>query len=232
MDTGIWKTISDEYKAAKKCLWCPKHSGNWWRDDDGGMYHLWRAYHLATAAEEKDSLLYARILMMMNDEIHNVYSHTRFHKYVEPAMAFYNKAIEAGDKPCEKELEKARFYYNSLKYELEMTAETSEQYEKSYSMIPGLNEIEDFQFHDSKPLHFEHDSTSAKLVLKYDSVTVTFAFEGLVEIEVNGDPTVNWINDFYCYRAFHNDKLLKFDIGYYRILCENINIVKVVRDGE
>ena len=75
MNVELWSEISDEYNAAKKCLWCPEHATEWLRDDDEGMYRLWRAYHLAANAEEKNDLLYARVLMMMSDEQHNIHSY-------------------------------------------------------------------------------------------------------------------------------------------------------------
>ena len=78
--------------------------------------------------------------------------------------------------------------------------------------------------------HTAEDYDMAKQCLWcLDGLVVTFEFEGLVDIEVNGDPTTNWINDFYCYPAFHNKDLLKFDIGYYRILCEKIKVIAVER---
>ncbi|MDO4491815.1 MAG: hypothetical protein Q4B85_12180 [Lachnospiraceae bacterium] len=229
----IWKTIAEDYEIAKQCLWCPKHPGGWIRQEDKGRYYLWKAYYAATQTEPKDYLLYARVLMMMNDEQHHAWEYDRFHKYIAPAKEAYAVAIhEGGKQPTAKEIEKVNFLFDSLQYVLKKTENTSEQVIDAYKLIEGLNDIQDFQFHDSKPIWFEHTSDRATLKLDFDGVVVTFSFEGLIDIEVNGDPTTNWINDFYCYPAFHNKDVLQFDIGYYRILCEKINVTDVERIAE
>ena len=98
----IWNSIANDYEEAKKCLWCPKNSGVWYRDEDKGMYHLWRAYFEAVQATTKDDLLYARVLMMMNDEQHNLHEYTRFHKYIAPAKEAYERAIQRGNNKLTK----------------------------------------------------------------------------------------------------------------------------------
>lgn len=226
---GIWETILSDYKIAKQCLWCPKHAGYWYREEDRGMYHLWKAYYAAIQADTKENLLYARILMMMHDEQHHADKYDRFHKYVAPAKEAYEKALLEDRKPTGKELEKVNFLFDSLSYVLKKRENTEEQYRDAYALIEGLDEIPDFQFHDSKPIWFEHTSENAVLKLNFDGVIVTFRFEVLVDIEVNGDPVCNWINDFYCYRLFPGDKLIRFDIGYYVIHCEKISVIAVER---
>lgn len=226
MDTELWKQISDCYNIAKQCLWGSENASNWRREDDKGMYHLWKAYYDATNTADKDYLLYARILMMMYQERRSAeYSYTCFHKYVSPAKDAYEKAIAIGDNPSDKEMETVRRYYESLKYELEKTSDDSNQIEEAYRCIDGLQNIPDFCFHDSKPIYFEHDKDTALLKLDYDGMTISLKFTGLFDVEVNGDPTTNWISEFYCYPDFYNKALLHFDIGYYRILCEKISVV-------
>ena len=102
----IWIAIAEDYETAKQCLWCPK-ACNWFRQEDKGRYHLWKAYYAATQAETKENLLYARILMMMNDEQYNAWEHDRFRKYVASAKEAYEVAIREGGKlPTAKEMEK------------------------------------------------------------------------------------------------------------------------------
>lgn len=228
VDIELWKQISTDYNIAKQCLWCPKNASGWHREEDKGTYHLWKAYYEASNSDEKDYLLYARILMMMYHERQHIeHSYTRFHKYIAPAKEAYDKAITDGYIPSDKEIEKIKYYFESLKYELEKTSNDSKQIEEGYKCIDGLEAVHDFCFHDSKPIHFEHNKDAALLKLDYDGMVVSFMFMGLYDVEVNGDPTTNWISDFYCYPAFHNKSLLQFDIGYYRILCEKISVVSV-----
>ena len=65
--------------------------------------------------------------------------------------------------------------------------------------------------------------------LYFEGVLVTFLFEGLIDIEVQGDPTTNWIDDFYCYPAFYSKDVIQFDIDYYKILCKKIKVISVER---
>ena len=228
MNIEQWKQISDDYNIAKQCLWCPKRESGWHREEGKGNYHLWKAYYAASNSAEKDNLIYARILMMMYYERNKFeFSYDCFHKYIAPAKEAYNKAIANGYQPYDKEIEKVDYYYESLKYEIEKTSNDSKQIEEAYKCIDGFEKISDFCFHDSKPIHFEHNRDTALLKLDYDGMVVSFLFTGLYDLEVNGDPTTNWISDFYCYPAFHNKKLLRFDVGYYRILCEKISIASV-----
>ena len=97
-------------------FWCRKNASGWHREEDKGTYHLWKAYYEASNSDEKDYLLYARILMMMyHDRQHIEYSYTCFHKYIAPAKEAYDKAIADGYIPSDKEIEKVKYYFESLK---------------------------------------------------------------------------------------------------------------------
>ena len=219
----IWQNIAAHYYTATKCLWGPKTPAGWHRNEDEGMYHLWSAYHDAIQVTEKDELLYARILVMMYEENRPIDSYTGFHKYMEPAMEAYEKALATAEhKPTDKELEKARNHYNYLKYELEKTADTEAILAEAYSLIEGMDKLSDFQFHDSKVISFAHDETNAMLQLEYDHVKIRLNFFDCYDICLNGDPTCIWLDEFYCYRWLYNEKVLTFDVGYYKINCKRI----------
>ena len=223
MDLKVWEQISKDYEVAKICLWCPDKIKNWHRDEDKGFYHMWKAYYSALTQEEKELLVYARILVMMAHERRfSINNYDCFHKYIEPAMQAYNDAINLGENIPEQELESIKRDFESLEYELKK----EEEYEEAYALIEGLNEIENFGFHDSKPVYFEHNEKDAYLDLDYDNNIVRFNFIGVYEIEINGDPTCNYINDFFCYRWWYNKEILYFDIGYYRIKCSKIVAIK------
>lgn len=230
MDNNLWLEIEDHYKIAKKCLWGSETSGDWQRDEDQGKFHLWQAYYKAVNEEEKKPLLYARILLMMAHEQNHVTSYVRFNKYIAPAKEAYDQAIELGMQPADKELARVRSWYESLKYELEKTADTPEQTEQAYSLIPELNDIPEFAFHDSKPVHFEHNEKNARLSLKFHDITVTFEFTDLIDLQISCDPLTNWIVDFYCYRFLHAPGTIMFDIGSYKIMCKSISVVNIIRD--
>ncbi|MCQ2439202.1 MAG: hypothetical protein MJ074_05540 [Oscillospiraceae bacterium] len=224
---NLWKRIVDNYQIAKQCLWCPKNASGWHRQEDKGRYHLWQAYYEAKTAEHIiDNLLYARILMMMSHEHFNVSDYDRFHKYIAPAREAYSKAVATGQTVTEQELKAVNLSFESLQYTLKKTENTREQSMAAYACVDGLNDIKDFCFHDSKPVYFEHQDNRALLKLDYDGICVTFEFTDLLEFEANGDPTCNWINDFYCYPLFHNPEYYFFDVGYYRITCKQIRVYK------
>ena len=227
---NIWNNIAVDYAEAKQCLRGPKQGRIWHREEDKGMYHLWKAYFEAVQAAKKEDLLYARILMLMNDEQHSIWDYDRFHKYVALAKQAYDRAIQnEGEKPTDKEIEKVNFCYENLQYILKKTENTEEQEIEACKLIEGLEDVQDFQFHDSKPISFEHTSEKATLKLYFEGVLVTFLFEGLIDIEVQGDPTTNWIDDFYCYPAFYSKDVIQFDIDYYKILCKKIKVISVER---
>ncbi len=222
-----WKEILSDYNKAKDALWCPKGKGDWHREEEIGHYHMWNAYYKACKTEPKDYLLFARILAMMADE-HSVSAsdYDRYHKYVKPAVEAYALAEKSGQHPTEKELDKICFSADWLEYELNSQ---DAPYEDQMKLISGHEQLNDFSFHDSKPVWFENTEQIARLKLRYDGVVVTFLFEDVVDIHVDGDPGTNWILDFYCYPCFHNKDLVKFDVGYYKIICSSISVEKVER---
>ena len=214
-----WSSILEDYEAAKFALWCPDHLGNWRQDDDKGYYHMWKAYYAAITAEEKEPLIFARILIMMGDEQnYKQPDYTRLHRYYLPAREQYQLAIKAGLKPTQKELEHMQFYTDSLIYKFECE---EKPYDEQVSYIEGHEVLSDFGFHDSKVVSFSHDKNSACMKLKYTR-TLELFFEEVDDIEIKTDPVCDWINDFYCYPTFYNNKKYVFDIGFYKIICSRI----------
>ncbi len=214
-----WSVILEDYETAKFALWCPKHCENWRRDEDKGYYHMWKAYYAALNAEEKEPLLFARILVMMGDEQNYKQSdYTRLHQYYLPAKEQYQLAIKIGLHPTEKELEKISFYTDSLIYQSECE---NKPYDMQISYIEGYEVLSDFGFHDSKVIFFSHDENSACMKLKYGK-TLELRFEEVDDIQIRTDPVCDWINDFHCYPTFYNKQKYVFDIGFYKIICSKI----------
>ena len=112
MEKELWNRIAEDYEMAKKYLCVPPNTLNWRRDDEQGYYYLWCAYHAAIMSEEKDSLLYARILVMMSRENHHITEYRRFHTLIAPAMVAYEEAISSGCSVSEKELSDVRKTYD------------------------------------------------------------------------------------------------------------------------
>lgn len=225
MNNQKWFEIKEDYDIARISLWCPKEAIEWKRDNDKGYYHLWKAYYAAIEQDEKEELLYARILIMMAREDRNSYfnHYYRFHKYIEPAKDAYDKAIANNELISDKEYEELVRTYNYLTYMLKLEDGSKE----SYSLIPGLNELEEFCFHDSKPIRFEHLGDKAELDLEYYEITIRIRFERIFDIRLECDPVCNWINEFYCYRDFYIPERIVFDIGFYKIVCEAITAEKL-----
>jgi hypothetical protein len=226
MNFSKWLEIESDYEAAKECLWCPREAGEWHRVDAKGHFHLWKAYYAATQEDEKQDLIYARILIMMADEDReNCFNnYIRFHRYIAPAKDAYERAIQNNEAVCDKEYEKLIRTYNYLKYMLDMEDGSDE----SYSMICGLNEIEElFCFHDAKTIRFEHIGDTAEIDIKYYDVTVRLIFKGIFDIQINTDPICDYINEFYCYKHFDIPERIVFDIGFYKIVCEQITAEKI-----
>lgn len=226
----LWEHIEEEYKSARACLVCPRHQSNWSRNEDTGMYHLYCAYQMARTSITKQHLLYARILSLMSWENRNISEYEKLHKFLKPALDEYGKALEEdGPKPFDKELEGIRQTVAELTYLCERTSNSKEEINRAYGLLEGHELLDDFEFHDSKPVYFEHTSDRALLKLNYGGIIATFEFTGLYDIEINGDPKCNWIPDFYCYHSYWKSSCLVFDIGYYKVYCEHIRVATVER---
>ena len=223
-----WEEIQSEYNKAKDALWCPEGAQNWHRDEEIGHYYMLSAYRKACQTEPKDYLLYARILAMMADE-HRflVTDYDLYHKYVKQSNEAYALAEATGQHPTEKELDKIHLLADFLKYKLERE---DVPYEEQLKWIHGYEELDDFGFHDSKPVWFEHAEESARLKLKYGNMAVTFLFDGITDIHVACDPVASWIEEFYCYPSFHNKELFVFDAGYYKIICASISVENIEKE--
>ena len=162
--------------------------------------------------------------MMADESRSSTFDYERYHKFVKPSMEAYELAINAGQKPAKKELEKIRYWSDLLSYELNCK---QAPYDEQIKYIKGYEQLNDFQFHDSKPVWFEHTEEIARLKLRYDDITVTFLFEGIGDIHIVTDPLTDWVYDFYCYPCFHNEESLQFDIGFYKIACSSISVEKI-----
>ena len=219
-----WRDIKNEYDLAKIALWPRKGVGNWGRDEDNGLYHLWNAYHMAQEADEKEDLIYARILATMATESCPCISEfNKYNKFVKPSLDAYRRAEKAGLHPSDKELDLITSIAESLDYKLNCE---EAPYEEMLKHIEGYEKLGDFRFHDSKSIHFEHDEHSAKLTLQF-GVIVEFKFDGVLSIETHGDPAYDYIYDFYCYPCLHDKKLLNFDVDFYKIICSSIAVESI-----
>jgi len=225
MNHSKWLEIKDDYETAKFCLWCPKNVVTWKRNEELGYYHLWKAYYSAQQEEEKQNLLYARILIMMADEDskHRFDNYTRFHRYIAPAKEAYERAIKNNEITPDKEYNELIKKYNYLKYMLAL----EDGSEESYSLIAGLNDIEDFCFHDAKPKRFVLNGDGAELVIEYYDLAVRLIFKGIFDIQISTDPICDYINEFYCYKHFVIPERIVFDIGFYKIVCEEITAERI-----
>lgn len=231
-DRNLWAQIEEDYKQAHACFFCPKGGSNWRSDEDTGMYHLYCAYQSARTSEEKDHLLYARILSLMEWKHRYLSEYDRLHKFIAPAFEEYKLAVQNdGQRPSEKELQSIQRKFSELTYICERMVDYGEELERAYHMIEASDLLANFGFHDSKPMFFQHTDQVAILKLNYNGLVATFEFTGLYEIEVNGDPLTNWINEMYCYHSYWNKDYIVFDIRYYRIECEHVKVLSVEKQG-
>lgn len=230
MNNDNWNEIKKDYDTAYSCLCCPKDCDFWHRENDKGLYHLWKAYYNSQNTDSKDNLTYARILMLMNHETQmQVTEYDRLKKFIEPAHEAFVNATKTGNPPTAKEMEYATDLFNSMSYTINKETFTHKNYEQSLSIIENhelLSEY-DFGFYDSKPVYFEHTDKHAILKLRYDEITCTLRFDELYEISVHTDPVVDWIGDFCCYQLFHDKTTICFDIGIYKIICKKIAVTDI-----
>lgn len=221
-----WKEIILDYCKARKCLWGTKSGGIWCRNDDDGYYYLWKAYHEAKAAEEKDHLWYGRILYMMANEHRYKFSNWEIlKKFAAPAVEQFHLCTPESGMPAEKEVACAEDLYTRLKYEDDN--HEGSLYPEQIKLIEGYEMLSGFEFHDSKPIRFEHDEKKARLWLDYCGTIAELQFGNVDEVDVTIDPTCTWIYEFHLYRDGFRHDYLMFDIEYYRITCKTVKVLSV-----
>lgn len=218
-----WIEISNMYDKAKISLWGTNMPG-WHRNETDGLFYMRQAYHMAINESQKDDLILARILVMMYRENRHASEYERFNLYINPAHIAYKNALESGIKISEKEIHEIDFLYNTLKYFLKRTDGSPEELETALTYIAGIENVPDFQFHDSKIIGFEHDEDTATLVFKYDEVIVTIKFYDVYDIRIDCDSKTAYVTEYYCYPQFHNPDRYIFDVGFYRIDCRRIEV--------
>lgn len=221
MSEELWADIIADYKKARACLWGAKHSDGWYRKENEGHYYLLKAYLAAKESEKKDYLWYARILFMMVRE--NKYKQSDYDilTYLTSCVEAYGKAIVDNSCVSEKEIKAANEEYEDYLYIYNCRCQSEKE---GYSLIDGLSADDNFQFHDSKVISFSHNDKTACLTLEFEGIRKEIEFFGIEEISVfySSDPAATWIFDFYCYRHRLRQSLICFDVGIYKILCEEI----------
>ena len=234
MDNGIWEEIIGDFKKARGYLRGRKRlrGGIWYRDEEKGYYHLWKAYHLATAQPEKNSLWYARLLYLMATEFrYKKWEGELLKKYLQPCMDAYENASREGEKVHELEVVWARALYDEVSY-IAQNATSDEAAENAYSVVEGLPEDLDFSYHDSRIVSFYHDDSTARLTLDYYGTQVTLRFEDFSEIEANLiDLDIAYISKAYCYQHYRAKNWI-FDIDFYKIHCERICVEEYKKKRE
>ena len=206
-------------------------------DEENGMYYLWSAYHYATLANggNTDHLTYARILAMMAFQLkYKEDDYNWFHKYVEPSVREYEKAIAAGQKVGAKEYERIQFERDAAEYEIRHEYDKEMVWKEAYEVIENgqLLKEKDFFFHDSKPVYFEQISgKKAVLKLYYDNLLAVFRFDNINSICIDTDQDSNWAEEGYCHRR-QGSKAVKFNAGDYTITCDQAALEKLVDFNE
>lgn len=233
-----WDEIKALYEKARYCLWGQRHARDWFYDEENGMYYLWSAYHYATLAngENTDHLTsYARILAMMAFQLkYKEDDYNWFHKYVEPSVREYGKAIAAGQKVGNKEYERIQFEKDVAEYEIRHEYDKETVWKEAYEIIENgqLLKEKEFFFHDSKPVYFKQTSgKQAVLKLYYDNLLAVFRFDNVNGIRIDTDTDSNWVEEGYCYRM-QGLKNLKFNAGDYTITCDHAALEKLVDFNE
>ena len=219
-----WDSVKEHFEIAKSCLYCSDRKAIWHQEKEKGICHLLQAYYQAINLEPKDELLFARLLMSMYYNYEVGTEEGRVYRYVIPAYKHFLAAMESdGEKPSKKELYRAKIKYLEHEY---ISKQCSDN-EALIKNIVNFDKLQNFYFHDSEPIYFEHDDNNAVLKLRYfDDVhwqVVTFRFSDVDEVVMRVSPQLSWIDRCYCYKLYNNPAYC-FDIGNYKITCGKITI--------
>lgn len=224
----LWDRIIENYKIARECLVYSKKKDFWIRQEDKGMYHLWTAYYAAINAEEKNHLLYARVLSLMGWEMQAKSSNYELlNKYYKPAIEQYDLALKENPHCVYlKEIENVRKSYEYYKYIVEKSKiRTDEDYSNAIKLLEGYECLDEFSFHDSKFISLECDDQSAVLKLQYGDI-YHFEFSDIYDVEMNCDPLAAYVYDFAIYQVAPDLETIVFDIEFLKIICKHITVHK------
>lgn len=224
----LWDRIIENYKIARECLVYSKKKDFWIRQEDKGMYHLWTAYYAAINAEEKNHLLYARVLSLMGWEMQAKSSNYELlNKYYKPAIEQYDLALKE-NLHCVylKEIENVRKSYEYYKYIVEKSKiRTDEDYSNAIKLLEGYECLDEFSFHDSKFISLKCNDQSAVLKLQYGDI-YHFEFSDIYDVEMNCDPLTAYVSDFAIYQTSPDLETIVFDIEFLKIICKHIKVHK------
>lgn len=224
----LWDRIIENYKIARECLVYSKKKDFWIRQEDKGMYHLWTAYYAAINAEEKNHLLYARVLSLMGWEMQAKSSNCELlNKYYKPAIEQYDLALKENPHCVYlKEIENVRKSYEYYKYIVEKSKiRTDEDYSNAIKLLEGYECLDEFSFHDSKFISLKCNDQSAVLKLQYGDI-YHFEFSDIYDVEMNCDPLTAYVSDFAIYQAAPDSETIVFDIEFLKINCKHIKVHK------
>lgn len=224
----LWDRIIENYKIARECLVYSKKKDFWIRQEDKGMYHLWTAYYAAINAEEKNHLLYARVLSLMGWEMQAKSSNYELlNKYYKPAIEQYDLALKENPHCVYlKEIENVRKSYEYYKYIVEKSKiRTDEDYSNAIKLLEGYECLDEFSFHDSKFISLKCNYQSAVLKLQYGDI-YHFEFSDIYDVEMNCDPLTAYVSDFAIYQAAPDSETIVFDIEFLKINCKHIKVHK------
>ena len=225
MNNLLWAQIAEDYEKAKNYLYCPKGVEEWHLEEEKGRYHLLKAYLTAKNEEEKNCLLYARILMMMYWNSYDKREYYLLDNFIKPAFAYYNQAIEKNYKPDDNEIDLVTKKYNELNYNMKKYGQDDHDL---IALIDGLKEIPEFYFHDSEVLSFCIDKNNATMVLEFENVFVEFKFYNVIDFDCNIDINNQYVCDYYCFPTYFDRNTLVFTLNCgYTIHCEKISAKRI-----
>ena len=248
MVSDKWNVIEENYNKALRYLVPPDESSvkiksdsrvtEWWdvntrsywqKDELHGLQYLLLAYNEAVKQEEKNHLLFARILMLMYRDYRGVGEYEQLKLFLAPAIGEYELAVkEDGKLHIEKEIEFARGVHDYVKNGVDHRKNSQEVYNEALKLIDGWNDslAEKLWFHDAYIEDFHivkngHDNASADMVLRQEDNKFLLHFDNVVDLKSDVDLWQNYIFDMHCYRQ---GDYLCFDVELFTILCDKVSV--------
>lgn len=222
--------IKENYEKALKCFYSMGNKTTWHRDETKGWHYLLNAYYEIIEDEITDHLLYAKILKTLAWESRCILSNYEImKKYLSEAKIQFEMVLkDTNDDNVIKDYEYLMKQYRQVKDELDNIRDDILETD-CFKLIKKNDLLTDFYFGDGviKSLNINRDDDTIIMEVENYKQIATFKFSKVYDIVSDFDIVSTYIDRLFIYKPIDTNHI-QFDIGFAKILCDEIEVLKIV----